>query len=518
MAGIAPVQSLPDGERPWWNAPADTAERERLAHVRPPDWRNPQPVPRYDLVVVGGGTTGLVAAQAAAATGAKVALVERYLLGGNCLHIGCVPSKALIRTSRLYAAMRDAERYGAQVPLDIRVDFAALMQRMRAIRARLSRTSSVHELAAAGIDVFFGVARFVGLDVLHVGTTPLHFRRALIATGARPNTPQIPGLSAAGYYTNASLFNLTQLPPRLLVIGGGPLGCEMAQAFCRFGARTTIVQRWPLFLPREERDAAQILSDAFARDGIAVRLNTHAVGVRVENGEKLVDLVSDDHHSTIAVDAILTGIGRAPSVEGLGLEAAGVAYDRVRGVHVDDFLRTSNRHIYAAGDVCLDEKFNDTAEASARIAVCNLLGRGRGRERWSELTIPWCTYTDPEIAHVGLYVRQARERNIPVKTFTVLMHEVDRAVADSEEAGFVKIHVREGSDRILGATIVARHAGEMINELTLAIVAGVGLRTLSRVMHPYPTQAEAISKAAAAYLRTLPAHSVGSRWRRWFHS
>jgi len=516
MASMPPAPPLPERQRVPSTAPDDAADRARLRQVRPPDWRNPTPAARYDLVIVGGGTTGVVAAQAAAALGKKVALVERYLLGGNCLHIGCVPSKALIRTSRLYAEMRDAERYGAQVPTDIHVDFPALMERMRAIRARLSRSCSAPELVAMGIDVFFGLGRFVSPVAVQVGAATLRFRKALIATGARPDTPPIPGLVAAGYYTNASVFDLTTLPSRLLVVGGGPLGCEMAQAFCRFGAHTTIVQHWPLFLPREERDAAQILSDAFARDGIAVRLNTEVVGVRVEHGQKLVDLVSADYHNTIATDAILAGTGRVPSVEGLGLEAAGVAYDRHRGVHVDDFLRTSNRHIHAAGDVCLDEKFNDTADASARIAVRNALAHGH--ERFSAMTIPWCTYTDPEIAHVGLYVRQARERKIPVKTFTILMHDVDRAVADSEEAGFVKIHVREGTDRILGATIVARHAGEMISEITLAMVADAGLRTLSRVMHPYPTQAEAITKAAAAYLRTLRPRTVTSRRRGGFQS
>ena len=509
MAGAPPLQEQP----PPSAAPQDALERERVACLHPPDWQNPAPRPCYDFVVVGGGTTGLVAAQAAARTGASVALVERHLLGGNCLNTGCIPSKALIRTSRLYAEMRDARRYGAQVPADIRVDFAAVMQRMRDIRARLGRTCSARDLAAAGVDVFFGLGHFSGPDALRVGGAQLRFRKALVATGARPDTPSIPGLVAAGYCTNASVFDLTALPPRLLVIGGGPLGCEMAQAFCRFGAHTTIVQHWPLFLPREERDAAQILSEALAHDGIEVRLNTEVVDVRVVDGQKLVDLVSDDYHSSIAVDTILTGTGRVPSVGAMGLEAAGVAYDAVRGVHVDDFLRTSNPRIYAAGDVCLEDKFNDTADASARIAVGNAL-QGR-RERLSGLITAWCTYTDPEIAHVGIYVRQARAQGIPVKTFTVLMHDVDRAVADSEETGFVKIHVREGSDRILGATVVARHAGEMINEITLAMQAGVGLGQLSRVMHPYPTQAEAITKAAEAYLRTL-GPTVTPRWRRWF--
>ena len=496
------------------STPRDAAEHARLAQLRPPDWRNPTPAARYDLVIVGGGTTGLVAAHAAAALGVKVALVERHLLGGNCLNIGCVPSKALIRTSRLYAEMRHAEQFGAQVPADIRLDFAAVMQRMRDIRARLSRTSSVHELVAAGVHLFFGQAHFIGPDALQLDGATLRFRRALIATGAQPDIPSIPGLVAADYFTNANIFDLTELPRRLLVIGGGPLGCEMAQAFCRFGAHTTIVQNWPLFLPREERDAAQILSDAFARDGIEVRLNTEVVSVRAEDGQKLVELLSDDYHSTIAVDAILTGTGRVPSVDALGLEAAGVGYDRDHGVHVNDFLRTSNRRIYAAGEVCLEQKFNDTADASARIAVHNALRFGR--QRLSGLTVPWCTYTDPEVAHVGLYVRQARECGIPVKTFTIPMHDVDRAVADSEETGFVKIHVREGSDRILGATIVARHAGEMIGEITLAMVAGVGLRTLSRVMHPYPTQAEAITMAADACCRSHHTLTIWSRLQRWF--
>jgi len=493
--------------------PQDAHERERLDNVRPPEWRNPRPADRYSLVVIGGGTAGLVAAHAAAALGARVALVERHLLGGDCLNVGCVPSKAIIRTSWLYAEMRDAERYGAQVPADMRVTFADVTERMRSIRARISRADSVQRLAAAGVDVFFGEARFTGTDALTVDGLKLRFRKAMIATGSRPDTPAIPGLAEAGFLTNENVFDLTELPRRLLVIGGGPLGCELAQAFCRLGARTTITQHWPFFLPREERDAAQLLSDAFARDGIEVRLNTDAVKVRVENGEKLVDLVSDDYQSSIAVDAILTGTGRLPNVDGLNLEAAGVDYDRKAGIRTDDFLQTSNRRIYAAGDVTLEHKFTHTADAAARIVVRNALFLGR--RRVSALTIPWCTYTDPAIAHVGLYVQQARERNIPVKTFTIPMHDVDRAITDNEETGFVKIHVKERTDRILGATVVACHAGDMINEITLAMVAGIGLRTLARVIHAYPTQAEAIRKAADAYNRTRLTPNV--RWilRRW---
>lgn len=488
-------------------------ERERLANVRPRDWRNPQPADRYNLVIVGGGPAGLVAAHAAAGLGAKVALVERELLGGDCLNIGCVPSKSIIRTAHLYAEMRTAERYGVQIPADIRVDFPAVMKRMRGIRARISRVDSARRLIEAGVDLFFGEPSFTGVDTLTVDGATLRFKKAMIATGARPDTPEIPGLVDAGFLTNENVFDLTELPRRLLVIGGGPLGCELAQAFCRLGTQVIIAQEMPMFLPKEERDAAQLLSDAFARDGIEVRLDTQAVKVRVENGQKLVDLVSENYKSTIAVDAILAGVGRLPNVEGLNLKAAGVDCDAKTGVRVNDFLQTSNPRIYAAGDACLEHKFTHTADASARIVVRNALFPGR--ERLSALTIPWCTYTDPEIAHVGLYVRQARERDIPVKTFTIPMHDVDRAIADSEDVGFVKVHVKERTDRILGATIVARHAGDMINEITLAMVAGIGLRTLARVIHAYPTQAEAIRMAADAYSRTRLTPTVRSLLQRW---
>ncbi|TPG09821.1 mercuric reductase [Rhodanobacter glycinis] len=493
--------------------PQDAYEHERLAHVHPQAWNNPTPAARYQLLIVGAGSAGLVAAEAAAALGVRVALVERHLIGGTCLNTGCVPSKTLIRTARAYADMRDAARYGARVPGDIQVDFAAAMERVRHVRSHLSGGDSVRRLAADGVDVFFGNAQFTGADSLTVNGIRLCFGKAIIATGARPQVPPIPGLREAGYLTNANVFNLTELPRRLLVIGGGPLGCELAQAFCRLGAQTTIVQDMPLFLPREERDAAQILSDAFARDGIEVRLNTQVVNVRMENGHKLVDLVSDDYHSTIAVDAILAGVGRVPNVEGLLLEAAGVDYAPGTGIRVDDFLCTSNPRIYAAGDVCLEQQYTDTATASAHIALQNALFGGR--DRLSKLVVPWCTYTDPEIAHVGLYVREANRQGIPVKTFTVPMHEIDRAVTDSEQGGFVKIHVRERSDCILGATIVTRHAGDMINEITLAMVAGVGLRTLARVIHAYPTQAEAIRRAADAYNRTRLTPRLRARLRRW---
>jgi pyruvate/2-oxoglutarate dehydrogenase complex dihydrolipoamide dehydrogenase (E3) component len=483
---------------------------------RPADWSNPRPREPYHLLVIGAGPAGLVAARAAATLGARVALIEKEWLGGVSLNSGCVPSQALIRTSRLYAEMRNAEAYGAKTPQAIKVDFPLAMARMRRIRARACGVDTAALITAAGIDLFFGTARFTATDMVEVDGLRLRFKKALIATGSRSLLPTLPGLDEAGYLTNETLFDLTALPKTLLVIGGGPFGCQVAQALCRFGCRTIIAHAEPLFLPKEERDAAQLLAESMARDGVEIHLNTEAINARVEHGKKIVETINDGNVSSIEVDEILTGIGRLPALSGLNLEAAGVAYDPNDGIVVDDFLRTSNRRIFAAGDVCLEHRYTATAKASARIVVRNALCFGRAR--LSALTIPWCTYTDPEIAHVGHYVRQARERGIPVKTFTVPMHDVDRALTDGEERGFVKVHVRDGSDEILGATVVASHAGEMINDLSLAIVSGIGLETVARVIHAYPTQAEGIKKAAMAYVRKPPPRWMAWLRRCWFAS
>jgi pyruvate/2-oxoglutarate dehydrogenase complex dihydrolipoamide dehydrogenase (E3) component len=474
----------------------DAANRSLLDNVHPEAWINPRPADKYNLVILGGGYAGILTALEAVKAGAKVALIERNLLGGVCLNAGCISSKAMIRTSRLYAEMRNAGRYGARRPDNIQVDFAEVMERMRRVRSRVSRRRSARELKASGVDLFFGEACFTGREAITVNGETLRFKRALIATGARPAIPSIPGLEEAGYLTNETVFELNECPRNLVVIGGGPLGCELAQAFCRLGSHVSLVQDEPLFLGQEERDAAQILSESLARDGIDIHLNTQTVGVRTEGARKMLDLISDGNKTTVVADAILVAAGRSPNVQGMNLEAADVDYSEESGVRINDFLQTSNPRIYAAGDVCLEHKFAHIEGASAHIVTQNALFFGR--LRLSALTIPWCTYTDPEIAHVGMYVREARERDVAVKTLTVPMHDVDRAMADAEEEGFVKIHIKEGTDRILGATVVARHAGELIGVISLAISAGIGLRRLAHVSYPYPTQAAAIKMACNA--------------------
>ncbi|MEO5963117.1 MAG: mercuric reductase [Thermomonas sp.] len=475
---------------------------ELLVNQHPSDWHNSTRAERYGLVVIGAGPAGISAAMEAAMSGVRVALVERDLIGGDGLNYGSVPSKALIRTARAYADMRVAQRYGATVPAGIEVDFHAAMQRMLEVRARLSRTTSPRMLREAGVDLFFGHAHFSAPDRLQLDGEPLWFDKALIATGAEPDVPNIPGLADVGYFTNETIFGIGQLPTRLLVIGGGPLGCELAQTFRRFGSRVVIVQHVPLFLPHEERDAAQILSVAFARDGIEVRLNTDVTLLRKVDGEIHADLRSDDYSSEIVTDAVVVGTGRRPRIDDLGLDAAGIHHDPVRGIHVDDYLRTTNPFVHAAGDVCMEHRYVSVATVTGRMAVANALQEGR--QRLSELVIPWCTYTDPEIAHVGLYVREAMRRDIAISTVTVPLHAVHRAVLDSDDIGFIKLHVADGSDRILGATIVSRDAGEIISQVTQAMVAGIGLRTLSQVIHPYPTQSSAIGAAARTWCMHHP--------------
>ena len=480
--------------------PNDDYNSELVSNVHPSDWENPELASIYNFVVIGAGTAGLVTAVGAAGLGAKVALIERHLLGGDCLNYGCVPSKCIIRSSRTVGEVRDARQFGLRIPKGAEVDFPAVMERMRRLRAKISHHDSAERFRELGVDVFLGEGRFSSPDTVEVDGKILKFKKAVIATGARAFHPPIEGLADAGFLTNETVFSLTERPESLLVIGGGPLGCELAQTFHRLGSQVTIVDRAPHLLTREDSDAAEILQNAFLRDGIRLILECQIDRVQQKDGRKVVHFECDDKNETVAVDEILVGAGRVPNVDGLNLEAAEVEYDQREGVLVNDHLQTTNHHIYAAGDICLKYKFTHTADATARIVIQNALFLGR--KKLSALTIPWCTYTDPEIAHVGMYEQEAVERGIEVDTFVRPLVDVDRAIADGEEEGFVKMHVRKGTDKILGATIVARHAGEMISELTLAIVADIGLKTISSVIHPYPTQAEAIRQVADDYNRT----------------
>jgi pyruvate/2-oxoglutarate dehydrogenase complex dihydrolipoamide dehydrogenase (E3) component len=427
-----------------------------------------------------------------------VALVERHCLGGNSLNSGSIPSKAIIRTAQVLSSLRDDEEYGAAPFERPSTDFQAAMQRIRRIRTRIAEYHAVERLQAQGIDVFFADARFVEAHVVIAGQTPLSFEKAIIATGARPRSSNIPGLDQVGFLTSDSIFDLVELPKRFGVIGGGALGCELAQAFCRLGSRVTIVQNEPKFLPDEERDAAELLSMSMSRDGVDTRLNTTVIGARVEGGAKCLDTINDGMKIAVVVDEILLSIGRVPNIDSLALAAGGIEFDVTRGINVDDFLCTTNADVYAAGDVCNRRQFTNVAESSGRLAVQNAFDT-RGKRQHQAAT-PWCTYCDPEIAHIGVHAREARERSIPVECYTVMMQDVDRAITDGEDYGFVKIYVRQGTDQILGATIVATRASELINEMSVIMSAGIGMRRLATILHAYPTQSDAIRLAAVAFV------------------
>jgi pyruvate/2-oxoglutarate dehydrogenase complex dihydrolipoamide dehydrogenase (E3) component len=479
-------------------APADEHNRVLLENTHPPEWVNPERPAKYNLVVLGAGTAGLVSAAGAASLGARVALIEKHLLGGDCLNYGCVPSKAVIRAARMAETVREAAAYGVHIEGGFRVNFQEAMERMRRLRAGISEHDSARRFRDLGVDVFLGEGRFAGRSTVEVEGQKLEFARAIIATGGRAARPSFPGLADAGFLTNETVFSLTELPRRLCVIGAGPIGCEMAQAFRRLGSEVCVITHGANILPKEDPDASAIVQRKFEQEGIRLVLGARIVKVEVVDGTKFVVFEQNGREEHIASDQILVAIGRSPNVEGLNLEAAGVAYDK-KGVTVDDRLRTTNPRIYAAGDICSRFKFTHAADAMARLALRNALFFGRSKA--SSLVIPWCTFTDPEVAHAGLYEDEARKRGHPVVTHTVNMDEVDRAILDGATDGFARVHVDARSGHILGATLVSEHAGESISEFVLAMTQGVPLSAFSSTIHPYPTQAEAIKRLGDLSMR-----------------
>jgi pyruvate/2-oxoglutarate dehydrogenase complex dihydrolipoamide dehydrogenase (E3) component len=481
--------------------PPSEANQLLAERVRPADWAPPRPKDRYNLVVIGGGTAGLVAAVGSASLGARVALVEQGLLGGDCLNVGCVPSKALLRAARAAAEIRRAVHLGARTEGRVWFDFAAVMERVRRVRAELARHDSAARLRDLGVDVFFASASFTGPDTIAVGSHELRFARALIATGTRPALPPLPGLEGVPYLTNETVFSLTEIPPRLAVLGAGPIGCELGQAFARFGSRVTLIDVSTRVLPRDDPQAAQLVQAALESDGVEMLLGAKAERVeRTASGGIALTVQRGSEHRIVEADALLLAVGRTPNVDSLGLEAAQVGYDPRAGVVVDDFLRTTNPRIYAAGDVCSSFRFTHAADAMARIVIQNALFFGRARV--SRLLVPWCTYTDPELAQVGVSEEEASARGLDTRVLRVDFAEVDRAVADQASAGFLKIVASARSGRILGATIVGVAAGEIAAHLATLVSQRISLAAIARSVLPYPTLSLAIKRAADQWNRS----------------
>jgi pyruvate/2-oxoglutarate dehydrogenase complex dihydrolipoamide dehydrogenase (E3) component len=498
-------------------SPNDDHNQRLESNVHPKDWQNPTPSGPYNMVVIGAGTAGLVTAAGAAGLGAKVALVERSLMGGDCLNVGCVPSKALLAAARRVGEIRNASELGIQVRGSIDVDFGFVMERMRKLRADISPHDSAARFKDLGIDVFLGSAEFTSDNTVSVDGSELRFRRACIATGGRANASHIPGISSITHFTNETIFTLTELPPSLTIIGGGPIGCELAQCFARFGSQVTLIDRNERILAKEEPDAANLVQSALENDGVRLRLGASIQSTREDDDIKIADIRrSDGSTESIHSSHILVAAGRSPNVQGLGLDVAGIEFDEQMGISVSDTLQTSNPIVYAAGDVCSRFQFTHAADYQARIVIQNALFPSRAKS--SHLVIPWCTYTSPELARVGLSSKEAAEQGIEIDTYTQEFSAVDRAILEGMTTGFVRVHCKKGSDKIIGGTIVGESAGDLISEITFAMTHNLGLQAIGKTIHPYPTRADAIRKLGDQYSKTRLSPTVKwifDKWLSW---
>ncbi len=502
------------------NHASDTC-RDRNANQR---WLNNVTTPssarssegeRYHLAIVGAGPAGLVAAAGAAGLGAKVALIESEKMGGDCLNNGCVPSKTLLNAARRASEHSNISEDDIvrQKPL---VHFDRVMNRVETIRADLSEHDSVHRFNELGVDVFMGRGSFTSPESLEVNGETINFKRALIATGARASKLRAPGFQDIEMRTNEDIFSLNELPKRLIVIGGGAIGCELAQAFARLGSSVVQIEKASRLLQREDADASKLIQASLEQDGVKILLNSSVESVSKDGTDKVVLVKQNGSKHQFKGDEILVSVGRSPNVQHLNLEKANVKFDEKHGVEVNDFLQTSNPKIYAAGDISTAEKFTHAADFMSRIVVQNSLFMGRSR--FSSLIIPRCTYTSPEVAHVGFNPLQANDGSVPVHTFTETFSHVDRAVIDGRTDGFARIHVKKGTDKIIGATIVGQNAGDHISMITMAIKHRIGMKKIAATIFPYPTQADVIRRLGDQYNRTRLTPRVKnlmSKWLAW---
>ncbi|CAN0082483.1 unnamed protein product [Pylaiella littoralis] len=508
-------------------SPIDEHNTTLLDNVHPAKWQDAEPDGTYNLVAIGGGTGGLVSTAGAAGVYAKCALIENHLLGGDCLNVGCVPSKALISAARVANTVRNPEAYGVRVEGVVTVNFGIVMERLRKLRAGISHHDSAKRFTSLGIDVYIGHGEFTSPSTIEVNGKTLKFKSAVVATGGSAALPPIPGLKEAPYLTNASVFNLTALPKRLVVIGGGPIGLELAQAMQRFGSEVTVLIRSGAIMPKEDDDARAIVLESLLKDGMDLQFNLKFLRVEhtaprdegefptirifVEQGGEEKARIFAKTYDVFECEALLVATGRKPNVSNVGLEKAGVEFDTKQGVKVNDQLQTTNKNIYAVGDCCTKYQFTHAADFMARIVIRNALFFGKAK--FSDLQIPWATFTEPEVAHVGLYPRDMEAKNIAFDTYTKQFDDNDRAILEGQTEGFVKIHVKKGTDRIIGATIVGEGAGDMISEVSVAMQSKVGLGSLAGVIHPYPTRAESIRQAGDLYNKTKLTPVVRSLFR-----
>ena len=477
---------------------------------------------RFDrnLVVIGAGSAGLVSAYIAAAVKAKVTLVEKHRMGGDCLNTGCVPSKALIRTTRLLAQIRRAPEFGIK-SAHAEFDFADVMERVRRVVKTVEPHDSVERYTKLGVECLHGEARIASPWSVEVktaaGMQTLTTRAIVIAAGGRPFVPPIPGIEDTGYLTSDTVWDLRELPPRLVVLGGGPIGSELAQCFARLGSRVTQVEMLARILIREDPEISQLVADRFQAEGIAVLTGHKAKSFGVENGEKVLIAEHDGKDVRIPFDQLLVAVGRVANTQGYGLEELGIPVTKARTVETDEYLRTIYPNITACGDVAGPYQFTHTAAHQAWYAAVNALFGGLKKFRADYSVIPWATFTDPEVARVGLNETEAKEKNVPYEVTTYGLDDLDRAIADEEAHGVVKVLTVPGKDRILGVTIVGEHAGDLIVEYIAAMRHGIGLNKILGTVHIYPTFAEANKYAAGAWKRAHAPEKL-LKWVEKYHS
>ncbi|MFQ5481370.1 MAG: dihydrolipoyl dehydrogenase family protein [Nitrospinaceae bacterium] len=471
----------------------------------------------YNLVVIGGGSAGLVSSYIAAAVKAKVALIEKHKMGGDCLNTGCVPSKALIRTSKVLSYIRRHREFGLK-HAGAEFDFAQVMERVQTVIGKVEPHDSVERYTQLGVDCITGAARIKSPHEIEVNGRTLTTNNIIVATGARPLVPKIPGLDQVDYLTSDNVWNLRELPERLVVLGGGPIGSELTQCFARLGSRVTQLQRPPVLIKREDPECSDLLRRRLEEEGVDVRLSTKCKEIVVENGRKFVVVDKDGATERIEFDQLLVAVGRTPNARGFGLEEIGVRLTPRGTVEVDAYLRTTTHpNIYACGDVAGPYQFTHTAGHQAWYCAVNALFSPFKKFKVDYSVIPWCTFTDPEVARVGLNEIEAKEQNIPHEVTTYGLDDLDRAIADSEDHGMVKVLTVPGKDKILGVTILGYHAGDLLAEYVSAMKHGIGLNQILGTIHIYPTMSEA-NKYAAGVWKKAHAPQGLLKWVERFHA
>ena len=468
-------------------------------------WQKPS---RFDrnLVVIGAGSAGLVSAYIAAAVKARVTLVEKHRMGGDCLNTGCVPSKTMIRSAKLLGLMRRSAAFGICAEGRAEIDFAALMERIQSVVKRIEPHDSAARYTGLGVEVLDGEAKILSPWQVQVSTQAgarvLTTRSIIVATGAEPFVPPIPGIEQSGYLTSDTIWQLRELPKRLLVLGGGPIGCELAQCFARFGSQVTLIERLPRLLMREDAEVSEFIQGRFREDGVDLRLGHQALRFTREDGRQVLVIEADGNESAIPFDALLVAVGRSANTRGFGLEELGIELPAHQSLPTNEFLQIHYPNIYACGDVAGPYQFTHMAGHQAWHATVNALFGGWRKFRVDYSSIPWATFTDPEVARVGLNEQEAREKNVSYEVSRFGFEALDRAITDEATAGFVKILTAPGKDRILGVTLVGEQAGDLIAEFVLAMKLGIGLNKLLGTIHIYPTYAEANQRAAGVWKRS----------------